>query len=660
MNTKFSFPISLNKNREYYGKFLNEVAFEDDSDEDHDLKMRINVLRCYYKLNIGPGTTRSLLEKTSLMFKYRMERLHKISRRKRSNFKNFEREMFLSTLEKEFLYIFILFSVKFSTVFSLIEYLFDDLYSNDIVVRCLNELSTGEEFETTLDSLYLATTKKKREEKQKEFGKSSEDLFQLRVERLRDNKKNKKEIVKGILKKGKIYDLKIGIIYVFFSRFLHENLVDALFSYSILQKCQAFNSFCKEEFEKHKAFGQLELDEVSPNYEIEDSLIFYIKAELDYQQGDYKEAEESYSKLLQIELTEEALNIHKKKRNKYYSKVSKSRLYKKRGDCFSEINELEKAITDYSKAIQMDPVDSFLFSIRSDVYTTMKKYQKALEDCNSAIRLSEEVAYYYFQRSTLLCRHIKNYRLALVDINKALQLKHNSHAYYFNIKGEILKRLKKYKKSLQAYSKAVKIEPDSSDYFLNRAVIYKILDMDDKALKDYKKAKAICEYNIKTKPEKNLDFRYFFELSFCYGELKEFVKCIEILNLIEKMGNSSRRLYNDRAYYLSQIGKYQQALVDVEKCLEVSGKPYSNPLAHRGWCYLKMKRYEEAKETLLKGKELSQDYFRIHEYLGFYYFEMKEFNEAKKSFEMAQEIEPERSKDLAEKLNQCKKYLSEK
>ena len=74
-------------------------------------------------------------------------------------------------------------------------------------------------------------------------------------------------------------------------------------------------------------------------------------------------------------------------------------LYQERiGDTYLKMNEFDKAIDFYNKAIQLDKNKITVYEYRAYAYEKKEDYFSALFDMNEAIKLAPEEAYYYYKR----------------------------------------------------------------------------------------------------------------------------------------------------------------------------------------------------------------------------------------------------------------------
>lgn len=135
--------------------------------------------------------------------------------------------------------------------------------------------------------------------------------------------------------------------------------------------------------------------------------------------------------------------------------------YSTRGDCYKQLEQFNNAIKDYTKAIQLNPIELNpkdmweVYSSRGDCYRALKQVYKAIEDYTKAIKFNPEVIL-YTRRG--LC--------------------------YFLI-GED-------EQAMQNYSDSLNINPIIETYWY-RALLYLKLNELEKARADFSKALEICQ-----------------------------------------------------------------------------------------------------------------------------------------------------------------------
>ena len=74
-------------------------------------------------------------------------------------------------------------------------------------------------------------------------------------------------------------------------------------------------------------------------------------------------------------------------------------LYNNSGFSYAELGEHEKAIEDYSKAIELNPKNAAVYNNRGISYRKLEEYKKAIEDYSKAIELEPGDADAYYNRA---------------------------------------------------------------------------------------------------------------------------------------------------------------------------------------------------------------------------------------------------------------------
>ena len=187
--------------------------------------------------------------------------------------------------------------------------------------------------------------------------------------------------------------------------------------------------------------------------------------------GHYKEAIEKYSS---------AINKDPKYGNAYVG----------RGDAYEQIKETEKAVDDYSKAIELvRPPDPEIYTNRGDAYCDLKQYQKALDDYAKAIQLDPQNARAYNNRADIY-NSLKEYKKALEDASQCITFDPDM-AEGWDTLGDAQNALHLFDKALTSYSHAIKLDPDHAGCYYHRALVYEKLGKHTLATEDQDKAKKL-------------------------------------------------------------------------------------------------------------------------------------------------------------------------
>lgn len=161
----------------------------------------------------------------------------------------------------------------------------------------------------------------------------------------------------------------------------------------------------------------------------------------------------------------------------------------RRGVAFKNIDQFDKAIADYNKAIELKPDYADAYYNRARALDLKGEYDKAIADYNKAIALNANDPEYYNGLGVTLDNKGEYYR-AIEEYNKALQL-NPEYVDAITNQGVTWHNLKQYDKALALYSRAIAINPSYPLPYLNRGLTYEYLMRPQDALLDYNKALEI-------------------------------------------------------------------------------------------------------------------------------------------------------------------------
>jgi tetratricopeptide (TPR) repeat protein len=166
----------------------------------------------------------------------------------------------------------------------------------------------------------------------------------------------------------------------------------------------------------------------------------------------------------------------------------------------------------------------------------------------------------------------------------------------------------------------------------------------DKALyfmdkREYEKALPYLEIAIKT-DILSLKAWAYFQIGFCYGELKSYAKAIEVYKqAIRIEPNDADTHYNlGLAYY--QLGFYKDAIEAFKQAIRINP---DEVLAHGnlGAAYSQLGFYKDAIEAFKQAIRIDPDNALSHVYLGIAYGELGNLTKAVEAFKQAIRIDPD-------------------
>jgi len=238
--------------------------------------------------------------------------------------------------------------------------------------------------------------------------------------------------------------------------------------------------------------------------------------------------------------------------------------FRLRGVEYYDQGDYTKALSDFNKAIELDPSLAYAYLYRGFIYHDQGDYTKALADYGKAIELDSSFARAYRNRGNLY-RDQEDYTKALADYNKAIELDPSSASGYYN-RGLMYYDQKNYPKALTDSSKAIELDPSFTDAYYIRGWIYHGQEDYAKALVDFNKTIELSPsfasayfmrgrvYHIYAKTEDDY-----------YKAIKEYEAALNIDPNFNRAGYANANI--GVCYY--NIGDYSNARLYANKALEI-------------------------------------------------------------------------------------------
>lgn len=344
--------------------------------------------------------------------------------------------------------------------------------------------------------------------------------------------------------------------------------------------------------------------------------------------------------------------------------------YLKRADLYLKLSAYDKALKDCEIGLGQEVMEDVFYNIQGQVYFKMNSFIKMTESYTNAIKHNPESyyylrrgeAYYYLRAPSFAERDIDKYLIDNLEISEGV------HILY----GMVLTDLGKYLEAMKAFKKANEINQNNVVLQMKLGKLYEEMNMSKVAIDAYAKAHnlapeshgkdAICLiYHLKNKEDSAAIYCDWEEYSMkkqaeLYGTLAsklldedEYERALVIVNKAISMDNTNVDFYNirgliyirmenfeaakkdyeqaerltavnpyilenNRGYLNMMQGKYEEAIIEFEKCIEV--QPYF-PNAHnnKALCHLELKQLDEAKKYARNAKILHE----TNEYIYFTY-----------------------------------------
>jgi tetratricopeptide (TPR) repeat protein len=209
-----------------------------------------------------------------------------------------------------------------------------------------------------------------------------------------------------------------------------------------------------------------------------------------YDRGDYDQA---------IALNTEALEIHPSQDLVWL-------LLTRRGDCYLEKNELDKALAEYNAAERLEKLDAHGYSNRAYVWWRKGEHDQATKEFEAAIAEHPDDPLIYISRAQLLGEAGK-LDLAVADYAKALELSPKNIATRLALANLYLRR-NDTEKALREASIVLQINPNYAGAYVTRAKAYAHWRMNSRAL---------AELDAATKLKDRDPIRAFNTVAWCHA-----------------------------------------------------------------------------------------------------------------------------------------------
>jgi len=182
--------------------------------------------------------------------------------------------------------------------------------------------------------------------------------------------------------------------------------------------------------------------------------------------------------------------------------------YYKQGHASYKVKDYEKAIENFSQAIQKEPKHPKAYVNRGNAHYNLKEYEAALADYNQAIGISPNEVKAYVNRGNaryMLAEYSsdpdKEYNLAIADYNNALRLNPNEVEAYIR-RGIVRSQIAKYsgdsqyeyKKAIDDFNLALNLNSSRAEAYFQRGLVrYQVAQYSSDFEQEYKQ--AIQDFN---------------------------------------------------------------------------------------------------------------------------------------------------------------------
>jgi tetratricopeptide (TPR) repeat protein len=160
-----------------------------------------------------------------------------------------------------------------------------------------------------------------------------------------------------------------------------------------------------------------------------------------------------------------------------------------RGVAYHDEGKYDLAISEFTKAIEINPTYAEAYCNRGAAYHENGLYDQAISDYSKALEINPRDHMAYKNRGSAYYETHK-YELAISDYTKAIEINPRDDIVY-NDRGNAFSALGKIEQAISDYNKAIEINPASGMAYSNRALAYFLEARYSKAWDDVHKAQSL-------------------------------------------------------------------------------------------------------------------------------------------------------------------------
>jgi tetratricopeptide (TPR) repeat protein len=232
-------------------------------------------------------------------------------------------------------------------------------------------------------------------------------------------------------------------------------------------------------------------------------------------------------------------------------------LFAARGHIRRDKGDLDGALRDYNRAIQLNSERLWFYFERAALWSAKKEYARARADYDEVIVRRPESVDAYLSRGGAWCSQ-RQYDRAIADYNRAIKLDPVRGEAFFN-RGRTWGLKKEFPSALADLSHAIRLDPRNALAYSTRGYIRQQLDELDRAFKDYNHA-------IKLDPRLAIAY---IDRGTAWAARNEFQKALADLNAAVRLEPGNALAYASRGIIWQAIQEHVKAIDDFAEAIRI-------------------------------------------------------------------------------------------
>lgn len=252
-----------------------------------------------------------------------------------------------------------------------------------------------------------------------------------------------------------------------------------------------------------------------------------------------------------------------------------------------------EAARTYERSLRAGGHNAEAFFHRGRNFARKRNDQRAIEDFTKAIELDATQPDYFIRRAESL-RRLEKFEQAIRDYNIVIQ-KMPADASAFRRRGSCYRDLEQYEQALADYARAIELKPDYATAHNSRGVAFEKLNRLDEAIASYTTALEFAPNDPVVWDNR----------ATIYLRQKKWQAAVDDLTEALKLQDSPK--YTEaRAYAKRQLGQYESAINDYTTAL-AEDAAMLDAVHGRAWTYAQIQNWEAAAEDYARAMALSEN-----------------------------------------------------
>jgi tetratricopeptide (TPR) repeat protein len=159
-------------------------------------------------------------------------------------------------------------------------------------------------------------------------------------------------------------------------------------------------------------------------------------------------------------------------------------LFNNRGICHFHIEQFQKALEDYNKAIHLDSSFGLAYFNKGNCLGAIVRYEEALLSYDKALKWDSGNQKVYVNRAQILF-YMQDYQSAINDYSKAIRLKSTYDKTLYLSRGNAYYMIREYEMAIADYDSALGIDPEYYKAYINRGICKLDMGKTEEAIRDF-------------------------------------------------------------------------------------------------------------------------------------------------------------------------------